>query len=436
MTICKAHRSQGTKDESRHADFQTQRDDGAVRRRQDQTRHGRRILQRGHAPGRRRSRSPGRRHRARDVRSGGAKRRRRRGRGRAGPRRARAHGGEPLPGAQKLHPVPRGPRPQARRPRAPVRAAARHRRAAGRAGRRAEGVRRRGIRARAPAPQVPVVREARRHRRPEAGHAHQGGRRTDHPGGAALGDHRRAPAHGAVRPRPRRAHDRPPYRDVHAEGGLPHRRGPLRRLHPAALHARRAERGRLLPRPRPQQPVHLCGSAAAARPLRHPHAPGRAARVAAGDVPRHRAAPRHGGGPGRAPGMGAPLLRHAVHAQGDYGHAHAVERAQAVSSAVVVLRRHGARQPGRHLPQHRQLREGEQVRRRHGPVLRQGARVGQRHPRVRRSGRRRHPLDPPGERHGRGRRPAGHAAGRRGGVPGRVASRPARIPRAAHEQRR
>ena len=122
-------------------------------------------------------------------------------------------------------------------------------------------------------------------------------------------------------------------------------------LYSGALFPRRAGAGGRLSAAGAQCAVHIRGAGFAAETVCHPHAPACAAGNAAGDVPGHCPAPRYGGKAGQA-GMGAAVLRYAEQDGSDYGYAHAFECAHAVPSALQMLYRHGAGQPGWHLPQH------------------------------------------------------------------------------------
>ena len=82
-------------------------------------------------------------------------------------------------------------------------------------------------------------------------------------------------------------------------------------------------------------------------------------------------------------------------AAGHDGDADTRQREKAVSPALELLHRHGAGLSRRHLPQPRLVCQGQQVGRRHGPLLRQGPRDRRGHPRLRGRGGRCHPLDPP-----------------------------------------
>ncbi len=86
--------------------------------------------------------------------------------------------------------------------------------------------------------------------------------------------------------------------------------------------------------------------------LDDPHRPWCAHGDPPGDVPGHCHAPCHGGEEGQA-SVGAAVLRHAEPIAGDHGDPHIVQCPQALPPAVLLLYRHGTRQPGRHLPQHR-----------------------------------------------------------------------------------
>ena len=153
-----------------------------------------------------------------------------------------------------------------------------------------------------------------------------------------------------------------------AENRLSGRARAVRRLYPRTLYRGGTRRLRGVHRPRTGQAVHLLLPPAGAQALRRTRLRRHFARDAAGDVFGHRDAPRHAG-KGQA-ALGKEVLRHALPAGGDDGDAHALQREKALPSAFQLLYRHRARFPGRDLPQHRQLRQSLQIRRRNGALFR------------------------------------------------------------------